>query len=69
MTLEEYKKLKEKINYYNAKIAYNFGKIDSRWYDRKVNNEDVTHNKDLTNLKKIYNAYIELQKIVKEYIE
>lgn len=69
MTLNEYSYLKQELNYIQTKISYNFGKLDSRWYDRKINTDDVTHKEDLENLKNISDAYGELQKIVKQYIE
>ncbi len=69
MTLDKYYELKQKLSFIETKIHYNFGKLESRWYDRKINTDDVTHKEDLENLKNISDAYGELQKIVKQYIE
>ena len=69
MTLNEYSYLKQELNYIQTKISYNFGKLDSRWYDRKINETDITHNDDILNLQNIYKCYGELQNIVKKYIK
>ena len=69
MTLDEYNKFKEQLNFVNTRISYNFGLLDSRWVERKMNDEDVTHDKDLVNLNNIYSGYIEMQKIVKQYVQ
>lgn len=69
MTLNEYNNFRKQLDFVNTRISYNFGLLDSRWLERKMNDDDVTHDKDLENLLNIYNGYIELQKIVKQYIE
>lgn len=68
MTLDEYNNFKKQINYVNTHISYNIGLLDSRWIKRKMNEDDVMHDKDLENLNNIYADYIEMQKIVKQYM-
>ena len=69
MTLNEYSYLKQVLNYIHTKISYNFGKLDSRWYDRKLNKTDIKHDDDIVNLQNIYKGFGELQNIVKKYIK
>ena len=69
MTFEEYDKFKREFDYINRRISYNFGLLESRWLDRKMNKEDISYNKDMENLNNIYKGYLEMQKIVKQYIE
>ena len=69
MTFEEYNNFKKQIDFVNTRILYNIGLLDSRWLERKMNNDDkITHDKDFKNLNNIYEDYIELQKIVKQYM-
>ena len=68
MTLNEYDNFKKQIGYVNTRISYNIGLLDSRWIKRKINEDDVMHDKDLENLNNIYADYIEMQKIVKQYM-
>lgn len=68
MTLDEYNNFKKQIDYVNTHISYNIGLLDSRWIKRKMNEDDVMHDKDLENLNNIYADYIEMQKIVKQYM-
>ena len=68
MTLNEYNNFKKQLNYVNTHISYNIGLLDSRWIKRKMNEDDVMHDKDLENLNNIYADYIEMQKIVKQYM-
>ena len=68
MTLDEYNNFKKQLNYVNTRISYNIGLLDSRWIKRKMNEDDVMHDKDLENLNNIYTDYIEMQKIVKQYM-
>ena len=68
MTLDEYNSFKKRIDYVNTRISYNIGLLDSRWIKRKMNEDDVMHDKDLENLNNIYTDYIEMQKIVKQYM-
>ncbi len=69
MTLDEYNNFRKQLDFVNTRISYNFGRLDSRWLERKMNNDDVTHDKDLENLLNIYEDYIKMQKIVKQYIK
>ena len=70
MTFDEYNNFKKQIDFVNTRILYNIGLLDSRWLERKMNNDDkITHDKDFKNLNNIYEDYIEMQKIVKQYIE
>ena len=68
MTLDEYNNFKKRIDYVNTHISYNIGLLDSRWIKRKMNEDDVMYDKDLENLNNIYADYIEMQKIVKQYM-
>ena len=69
MTFEEYNNFKKQIDFVNTRISYNIGLLDSRWLERKMNDDDnITHDKDLKNLNNIYEDYIEMQKIVKKYM-
>lgn len=68
MTLDEYNSFKKQLNFVNTRILYNIGLLDSRWIKRKMNEDDVMHDKDLENLNNIYADYIEMQKIVKQYM-
>ena len=68
MTLDEYNNFKKQIDYVNTHISYNIGLLDSRWIKRKMNEDDVMYDKDLENLNNIYSDYIEMQKIVKQYM-
>ena len=69
MTFDEYNNFKKQIDFVNTRISYNIGLLDSRWLERKMNDDDkITHYKDLKNLHNIYEDYIELQKIVKQYM-
>lgn len=68
MTLDEYNSFKKQLNFVNTHISYNIGLLDSRWIKRKMNEDDVMHDKDLENLNNIYADYIEMQKIVKQYM-
>lgn len=70
MTFDEYNNFKKQLDFINTRISYNIGILDSRWLERKMNDNDkITHDKDLKNLNNIYEDYIKLQKIVKQYIE
>ena len=70
MTFDEYNNFKKQLDFVNTRISYNIGILDSRWLERKMNDNDkITHYKDLKNLNNIYEDYIKLQKIVKQYIE
>ena len=69
MTFDEYNNFKKQIDFVNTRISYNIGLLDSRWLERKMNDDDkITYDKDLKNLNNIYEDYIELQKIVKQYM-
>lgn len=69
MTFDEYNNFKKQIDYVNTRISYNIGLLDSRWLERKMNDDDkITSDKDLKNLNNIYEDYIEMQKIVKQYM-
>lgn len=68
MTLDEYNNFKKQIDYVNTHISYNIGLLDSRWIKRKMNEDDVMHDTDLENLNNIYADYIEMQKIIKQYM-
>ena len=69
MTFEEYNNFKKQIDFVNTHISYNIGLLDSRWLERKMNDDDkITHDKDLKNLNNIYEDYMEMQKIVKQYM-
>ena len=69
MTFDEYNNFKKQLDFINTRISYNIGILDSRWLERKMNDNDkITHYKDLKNLNNIYEDYIEMQKIVKQYI-
>ena len=68
MTLDEYNSFKKRLDYVNKRISYNIGLLDSRWIKRKMNEDDVMHDKDLENLNNIYADYIEMQKIIKQYM-
>ena len=68
MTLDEYNSFKKRLDYVNTRISYNIGLLDSRWIKRKMNEDDVMHDKDLENLNNIYADYIEMQKIIKQYM-
>ena len=70
MTFDEYNNFKKQLDFVNTRISYNIGLLDSRWLERKMNDDDkITYDKDLKNLNNIYEDYIEMQKIVKQYIE
>ena len=69
MTFDEYNNFKKQLDFVNTRISYNIGLLDSRWLERKMNDDDkITYDKDLKNLNNIYEDYIELQKIVKQYM-
>ena len=69
MTFDEYNNFKKQLDFVNTRISYNIGLLDSRWLERKMNDNDkITHYKDLKNLNNIYEDYIKLQKIVKQYM-
>lgn len=69
MTFDEYNNFKKQIDFVNTRISYNIGLLDSRWLERKMNDDyKITHDKDLKNLNNIYEDYIKLQKIVKQYM-
>ena len=69
MTFDEYNNFKKQLDFVNTRISYNIGLLDSRWLERKMNDDyKITHDKDLKNLNNIYEDYIELQKIVKQYM-
>lgn len=68
MTLSEYNNLKQKLSFINSKISYNFAFLDSRWLERKINNDDITYIKDKENLNNIYNYYDEIKSEIKKYI-
>ena len=69
MTFDEYNNFKKQLDFVNTRISYNSGLLDSRWLERKMNDDDkITHDKDLKNLNNIYEDYIEMQKIVKQYM-
>ena len=69
MTFDEYNNFKKQLDFVNTRISYNIGLLDSRWLERKMNDDDkITYDKDLKNLNNIYEDYIEMQKIVKHYM-
>ena len=69
MTFDEYNNFKKQLDFVNTRISYNIGLLDSRWLERKMNDDDkITHHKELKNLNNIYEDYIEMQKIVKQYM-
>ena len=69
MTFDEYNNFKKQLDFVNTRISYNIGLLDSRWLERKMNDDDnITYDKDLKNLNNIYEDYIEMQKIVKQYM-
>ena len=69
MTFDEYNNFKKQLDFINTRISYNIGLLDSRWLERKMNDDyKITHDKDLKNLNNIYEDYIEMQKIVKQYM-
>ena len=69
MTFDEYNNFKKQLDFINTRISYNIGILDSRWLERKMNDDDkITYDKDLKNLNNIYEDYIEMQKIVKQYM-
>ena len=69
MTFDEYNNFKKQLDFVNTRISYNIGLLDSRWLERKMNDDDkITHDKDLKNLNNIYADYIEMQKIIKQYM-
>lgn len=69
MTFDEYNNFKKQLDFVNTRISYNIGLLDSRWLERKMNDDDkITYDKDLKNLNNIYENYIEMQKIVKQYM-
>ena len=69
MTFDEYNNFKKQLDFVNTRISYNIGLLDSRWLERKMNDDDkITNDKDLKNLNNIYEDYIEMQKIVKQYM-
>lgn len=69
MTFDEYNNFKKQLDFVNTRISYNIGLLDSRWLERKMNDDyKITHDKDLKNLNNIYEDYIEMQKIVKKYM-
>ena len=69
MTFDEYNNFKKQLDFVNTSISYNIGLLDSRWLERKMNDDDkITYDKDLKNLNNIYEDYIEMQKIVKQYM-
>ena len=66
---DEYNNFKKQLDFVNTRISYNIGLLDSRWLERKMNDDDkITYDKDLKNLNNIYEDYIEMQKIVKKYM-
>ena len=70
MTFDEYNNFKKQIDFVNTRISYNIGLLDSRWLERKTNDDDkITYDKDLKNLNNIYEEYIEMQKNVKKYMQ
>lgn len=69
MTFDEYNNFKKQLDFVNTSISYNIGLLDSRWLERKMNDDDkITHDKDLKNLNNMYEDYIEIQKIIKQYM-
>ena len=69
MTFDEYNNFKKQLDFVNTRISYNIGLLDSRWLERKMNDDDkITYDRDLKNLNNIYEDYIEMQKIVKQYM-
>ena len=69
MTFDEYNNFKKQLDFVNTRISYNIGLLDSSWLERKMNDDDkITHYKDLKNLNNIYEDYIEIQKIIKQYM-
>ena len=55
MTFDEYNNFKKQLDFVNTRISYNIGLLDSRWLERKMNDDDkIKHNKDLKNLNNIY---------------
>ena len=69
MTFDEYNNFKKQLDFVNTRISYNVGLLDSRWLERKMNDDDkITYDKDLKNLNNIYEDYIEMQKIIKKYM-
>ena len=53
MTFDEYNNFKKQLDFINTRISYNIGILDSRWLERKMNDNDkITHYKDLKNLYK-----------------
>ena len=69
MTFDEYNNFKKQLDFVNTRISYNIGLLDSRWLERKMDDDDkITYDKDLKNLNNIYEDYIEMQKIVKKYM-
>ena len=69
MTFDEYNNFKKQLDFVNTRISYNIGLLDSRWLERKMNDDDkITYDKDLKNLNNIYEDYIEMQKIIKKYM-
>lgn len=69
MTLDEYSEFREKLTAQYSSIARNFAKLDSRWIDRKMNNEEVIHDADIKSLKNIHSALTNMIKIIEKYIE
>ena len=61
MTFDEYNNFKKQLDFVNTRISYNIGLLDSRWLDRKTNDDDkITYDKDSKNLNNIYEDYIEM---------
>ena len=61
MTFDEYNNFKKQLDFVNTRISYNIGLLDSRWLERKMNDDDkITYDKDLKNLNNIYEDYIEM---------
>ena len=69
MTFDEYNNFKKQIDFVNTRISYNIGLLDSRWLERKMNDDDkITYDQDLKNLNNIYEHYIAMHKLVKKYM-
>ena len=69
MTFNEYNELKRKLKFINMDVRYNIGKLDARWLERKMNDKDVTNDRDNINLKQLYDSYLKIVDVIKEYIE
>ena len=68
MTLDEYYKMRSDLSYVSSKLTYNFGILDSRWLERKFNNNDETYSKDRIDLMNIYKNVMEYADVIKKYI-